>query len=117
MPGVNTMQGLNACCAAPAPYPSFVGETQKNAKRANEEVVRIKGHRQWWGSILHGEDFPRTLMGGSPAGAVEPVRHPGDTGPGCVARLSDIASSLGRPVYTVNGKSTLGMLVVKLVEW
>ena len=25
---------------------------------------------------------------------------PGDTGPGCVARLSNIASSLGRPVYT-----------------
>jgi hypothetical protein len=43
MPGVNTMQGLNAYCAAPAPYPSFEGETQKNAKRAKEEVVRIKG--------------------------------------------------------------------------
>jgi len=43
MPGVNTMQGLNAYCDAPAPYPSFEGETQKNAKRANEEVVRIKG--------------------------------------------------------------------------
>ena len=34
-------------------------------------------------------------MRGSPACAVDPVRHPGDTGPGCVARLSDIASSLG----------------------
>ena len=43
MPGVNTMQGLNAYCAAPAPYPSFEGERQKNAKRAKEEVVRIKG--------------------------------------------------------------------------
>ena len=43
MPGVNTMQGLNAYCAAPAPHPSFEGETQKNAKRAKEEVVRIKG--------------------------------------------------------------------------
>jgi hypothetical protein len=43
MPGVNTMQGLNAYCAAPGPYPSFEGETQKNAKRAKEEVVLIKG--------------------------------------------------------------------------
>ena len=31
------------------------------------------------GSILHGEDFPRTLMRGSPAGAVEPVRHRQET--------------------------------------
>jgi hypothetical protein len=43
MPGVTTMQGLNAYCAAPAPYTSFEGETQKNAKRSKEEVVRIKG--------------------------------------------------------------------------
>ena len=43
MPGVNTMQGLNAYCAAPAPYPSCEGETQKNAERAKEEVVCIKG--------------------------------------------------------------------------
>ena len=43
MPGLNTMQGLNAYCAAPAPYPSFEGETQKNVKRAKEEVVHIKG--------------------------------------------------------------------------
>jgi hypothetical protein len=34
---------------------------------------------QWWGSILHGEDLPRTLMKGSPAGAVEPVRHRQET--------------------------------------
>jgi hypothetical protein len=37
------MQGLLAYCAAPAPYPSFKGETQKNSKRAKEDVVRIKG--------------------------------------------------------------------------
>jgi hypothetical protein len=43
MPGVHTMQGLLAYCAAPAPYPSFEGETQKNSKRAKEDVVRIKG--------------------------------------------------------------------------
>jgi hypothetical protein len=30
-------------------------------------------HLQWWGRI---EDFPRTLMRGSPACAVEPVPHP-----------------------------------------
>ena len=40
---VNTMQGLNAYCSAPVPYPSFEGETQKNAKRSKEEIVRIKG--------------------------------------------------------------------------
>jgi len=33
----------------------------------------------WWGSILHGEDFPRILMRGSPACAVEPVRHRQET--------------------------------------
>ncbi len=43
MPGVHTMQGLLAYCAAPALYPSFKGETQKNSKRAKEDVVRIKG--------------------------------------------------------------------------
>jgi hypothetical protein len=43
MPGVHTMQGLLAFCAAPAPYPSFEGETQKNSKRAEKDVVRIKG--------------------------------------------------------------------------
>jgi hypothetical protein len=43
MPGVHTMQDLLAFCAAPAPYPSFEGETQKNSKRAKEDVVRIKG--------------------------------------------------------------------------
>jgi hypothetical protein len=43
MPGEHTMQGLLAYCAAPAPYPSFEGETQKNSKRAKEDVVRIKG--------------------------------------------------------------------------
>jgi hypothetical protein len=43
MPGVHTMQGLLAYCAAPAPYPPFEGETQKNSKRAKEDVVRIKG--------------------------------------------------------------------------
>jgi hypothetical protein len=43
MPGVHTMQGLLAYCTAPAPYPSFEGETQKNSKRAKEDVVRIKG--------------------------------------------------------------------------
>ena len=32
-----------------------------------------------WCSILHGEDFPRTLMRGSPACAVEPVRHRQET--------------------------------------
>jgi hypothetical protein len=43
MPDVRTMQGLLAYCAAPAPYPSFEGETQKKPKRAKEDVVRIKG--------------------------------------------------------------------------
>ena len=43
MPGVQTMQGLLAYCAAPAPYPFFEGETQKNSRRAREDVVRIKG--------------------------------------------------------------------------
>jgi hypothetical protein len=43
MPGVHTMQGLLAYCAAPAPYPSFEGETQNNSKRAKEDVLRIKG--------------------------------------------------------------------------
>jgi hypothetical protein len=33
----------------------------------------------WWGSILHGEDFPRIVMRGSPACAVEPVRHRQET--------------------------------------
>jgi hypothetical protein len=37
------MHGLLAYCAAPAPYPSFEGETQKKSKRAKEDVVRIKG--------------------------------------------------------------------------
>jgi hypothetical protein len=31
-PDVRTMQGLLAYCAAPAPYPSFEGETQKKPK-------------------------------------------------------------------------------------
>jgi hypothetical protein len=43
MPGVHTMKGLLAYCAAPAPYPSLEGETQKNSKRAKEDVIRIKG--------------------------------------------------------------------------
>jgi hypothetical protein len=43
MPGVQTMQGLLAYCAAPAPYPFFEGEMQKNSRRAKEDVVRIKG--------------------------------------------------------------------------
>ncbi len=43
MPGVQTMQGLLAYCAAPAPYPFFEGETQKNSRRAKEDVVRFKG--------------------------------------------------------------------------
>ena len=43
MPNVRTMQGLLAYCAAPAPYPSFEGETQKNSKRAKDDVLRIKG--------------------------------------------------------------------------
>jgi hypothetical protein len=43
MPNVRTMQGLLAYCAAPAPYPSFEGEKQKNSKRAKDNVVRIKG--------------------------------------------------------------------------
>jgi len=34
------MQGLLAYCAA---YPFFDGETQKNSRRAKEDVVRIKG--------------------------------------------------------------------------
>jgi hypothetical protein len=34
---------------------------------------------QRWGSILHGQDFPRTLMRGSPACAAEPVRHRQET--------------------------------------
>jgi hypothetical protein len=42
MPGVQTMLGLLAYCAAPAPYPFFEGETQKNSRRAKEDVVRIK---------------------------------------------------------------------------
>jgi hypothetical protein len=33
----------------------------------------------WRSSILHGEDFPRTLMTGSPDGAVKPVRHRQET--------------------------------------
>ena len=45
MPGVQTMQGLLAYCAAPAPYPFFEGETQKNSRRAREDVVRIKGRK------------------------------------------------------------------------
>jgi len=40
MLGVQTMQGLLAYCAA---YPFFDGETQKNSRRAKEDVVRIKG--------------------------------------------------------------------------
>jgi hypothetical protein len=32
-----------AYCAAPAPYPFFEGETQKNSRRAKEDVVPIKG--------------------------------------------------------------------------
>jgi len=43
MPNVRTMQGLFAYCAAPASYPSFEGEKQKNSKRAKDVVVRIKG--------------------------------------------------------------------------
>jgi hypothetical protein len=43
MPGVQTMQGLLAYAAAPAPYPFFEGETQKNSRRAKEDVVRNKG--------------------------------------------------------------------------
>jgi hypothetical protein len=39
----------------------------------------ILPHPQWWSSILHGEDFPRTLMRGSPDGAVEPVCHRQET--------------------------------------
>ena len=45
MPGVQTMQGLLAYCAAAAPYPFFEGETQKNSRRAREDVVRIKGRK------------------------------------------------------------------------
>jgi hypothetical protein len=37
------MQDLLAYCAAPAPYPFFEGETQKNSRRAKEDVVYIKG--------------------------------------------------------------------------
>jgi len=43
MPGVQTMQGLLAYGAAPAPYAFFEGETQKNSRRAKEDVVRNKG--------------------------------------------------------------------------
>jgi len=32
-----------------------------------------------WGSILHGEDFPQTLMRGSQACAVDPVCHSQET--------------------------------------
>jgi hypothetical protein len=32
-------------------------------------------HPQWWSSILHGEDFPRTLLRGSPDSAVERKRE------------------------------------------
>ena len=39
MLGVQTMQGLLAYCAA---YPFFDGETQKNSRRAKEDVLRIK---------------------------------------------------------------------------
>jgi hypothetical protein len=36
------MQGLLKYCDAPAPYPSFEGEKGK-AKKAKEEVIRVKG--------------------------------------------------------------------------
>ena len=42
MPGTRTMQGLLKYCDAPAPYPSFEGEKGK-AKKAKEEVIRVKG--------------------------------------------------------------------------
>ena len=48
MPDVRTMQGLLAYCAAPAPYPFFEGETQKNSRRAKEDVVRIMGREFRW---------------------------------------------------------------------
>ena len=42
MPGTRTMQSLLEYCDAPAPYPSFEGEKGK-AKKAKEEVIRVKG--------------------------------------------------------------------------
>jgi trehalose/maltose hydrolase-like predicted phosphorylase len=39
------MQDLLVYCAAPAPYPFFEGETQKNSRRAKEDEVRIKGRQ------------------------------------------------------------------------
>jgi hypothetical protein len=41
MPDVRTMHGLLAYCAAPVPYPSFEGETQKKSKRAKEDAQRV----------------------------------------------------------------------------
>jgi hypothetical protein len=49
---------------------------------------------------MHGEDFPLTLMRGSPACAVEPVHKCQETLDLTVWRLNHIASSFGRPVYT-----------------
>jgi hypothetical protein len=43
MPGVQTIQGPLAYCAALAPYPFFEGETQKNSRRVKEDVVHSKG--------------------------------------------------------------------------
>ena len=65
-------------------------------------------HPRWWSSILHGEHFPRTLMRGSPDGAVEPVCHrQEDTGPGCMTRVSDFTrKGLGLVTLKINDQHT-----------
>jgi hypothetical protein len=65
---------------------SFIKTTVHNGGSRAASAARTPHHHTLsaspptrWGSILHGEDFPRTLMRGSPAGAVEPVRHRQET--------------------------------------
>jgi hypothetical protein len=45
MPGVHTMQGLLAYCAAPAPYPYFEGETQKKFQKSERRCSAHQGQR------------------------------------------------------------------------
>jgi hypothetical protein len=79
--GLRPQHGLRITTRYPASPPTS-GEEAEAGKRCgwgSRKALWVGKQEERCGSILHGEDFPRTLMRGSPAGAVEPVRHRQET--------------------------------------
>ena len=55
------------------------GGGARYSRRPHHHALSCFPTHPWRSSILHGEDFPRTLMRGEADGAVEPARHRQET--------------------------------------